>query len=145
MRTGTEPGDSPDTVYDERTFFQKSCRQPGTRINQIMCWIEAGWTDEQIATRLGKGTEERDISVYRKALNGTLCDLETGRAPQSARVSPVAQNYEMVGALYFGQHMTRASIAAGMGLKKKTVDSCIDKYRREYKVTRRAPFKGKEV
>ena len=136
----TEAGDSPDALFDRRTIFEMRCRQKGTRINWIMTMIERGLDDKEIAERVRARTkhpcDKRTIRVYRKALYGQLCDMRTGRGNQSDRGSVIKGNFEKVGALYFGQNIGRGEIARMMKLTPTTVDSCIERYRREFNAER---------
>lgn len=66
------------TARDER-LYQMYCRQPGTRINDIMTMIEAGYSDEAIAACFDRLNNQgahtciaSDIAVYRKAHDGKL-------------------------------------------------------------------------
>ena len=56
--------------------FIRYCRQPGTRIAQIMDYIDQGWSDEMIANVFDDGSGHyctaQDIAVYRKAHDGKL-------------------------------------------------------------------------
>ena len=80
-------------------MFQRYCRQPGTRINDIMVLIESGFSDEEIAGIVGTkkkdgcmDTQALDIAVYRKALHGDLCRLATWEDPMENRL---ARGYQM--------------------------------------------------
>ena len=127
-------------AFDRRTIFEQRCRQKGTRINWIMTMIELGLDDKEIAarvrTRTGMPCDRKTINVYRKALEGRLCDMRTGRGNQSMAVSLARKVYKRVGRMYFEEGKSRMGIAMELGIKRKTVDSCIDKYRRETGATR---------
>ena len=80
------------TAYEEK-MFQHYCRQPGTRINDIMVLIESGFSDAEIADIIGhknsKGqsdTKAYDIKVYRKALHGDLCRLMVWEQQSNVRL-----------------------------------------------------------
>ena len=71
------------TVQEEK-MFQRYCRQPGTRINDIMTLIEHGYSDFDIADMFDRRNDSGnhtcaadDIAVYRKAMNGELCHIAT--------------------------------------------------------------------
>ena len=138
----TEAGDSPDALFDTRTIFEMRCRQKGTRINWIMTMIERGLDDKEIAERVRHRTKQpcdrKTIRVYRQALYGQLCDLNTRRAPQADLVSRIKAHYMQVGALYCGQNIGRGEIARKTGLDPTTVDSCIERYRREFNAERKS-------
>ena len=51
-------------------------------------------------------------------------------------VSVIAACYELVGALYFGQGMSRGAIARELSMELVTVESCIERYRRTYRAVR---------
>ena len=71
MEAASEAGAWP--AMDNEAFV-RMCRQRGTRCDAIMSLIEGGLSDAEIAMRY-RDTSARDISVYRKALRGELCDL----------------------------------------------------------------------
>ena len=72
---------------DAETAFQRYCRRPGTRCNDIMRLIDMGFTDEEIAGIVSQmphkgrgqnpnaGCDAVTISVYRKAHDNKLCKL----------------------------------------------------------------------
>lgn len=80
------------TEHEEHMFYCY-CRQPKTRINDIMTLIESGFTDEEIAAIVGTkkangilDTSASDIAVYRKVLHGDLCRLATWEDPMENRL-----------------------------------------------------------
>ena len=75
-----------NSVYAE-TAFERYCRKPGTRCNDIMRLIDMGFTDAEIADIVSQmpskvrgqnpnaGCDAVTISVYRKAHDNKLCKL----------------------------------------------------------------------
>ena len=76
----------PNSV-DGKTAFERYCRRPGTRCNDIMRLIDMGFTDAEIADMVSQmphkgrgqnpnvGCDAVTISVYRKAHDNKLAKL----------------------------------------------------------------------
>jgi len=125
-RVETHPQD-----FDGQTVFEKCCRQPGTRINWIMTRIEQGWTDEDIAAKAG--TTARVIAVYRKALTGTLCVIETSHGNPAETYDKISFTYKRVGYMHYSMGMTRSAIAQALGISDRRVRTCLERYRNKMK------------
>ena len=74
--------------YDNRSPFERYCRQKGTRIDAIMTRLERGEDERELADRYHTGIET--IRVYRKALEGKLTsghsiDSGTKRSPETTK------------------------------------------------------------
>ena len=67
--------------YDEKAYFEKYCRKPGTRCNKIMQMIETGGSNQFIANKFN--TIPSVIEVYRRAYNGTLSKINHDNMPST--------------------------------------------------------------
>lgn len=122
-----------------RTPFERMCRVPGTRCNAIMEMIERGMSDEEIANTIKRtpgrirgqnpnaGTDAVTISVYRKALNGTLTEA-SGEAFRTDDKPVAALVYRMR-----EQGMKNTEISAALGLTRNQVDHYFRKRRKRSK------------
>lgn len=119
---------SPSPPLTPAEIFAAKCRQKGTRIDAIMTRIERGESNREIAERYG--ADDETIEVYRKALEGRLCDLDSGRAAQAETKSLREERYRQVVGMYYAQGMRQFEIADALGLSKGTVKGIINKSKR---------------
>ena len=109
-------------------IFAAKCRQKGTRIDDIMTRIERGESNRDIAERYG--ADDETIEVYRKALEGRLCDLSSGRAAIAETKNLREERYRQVVGMYYVRGMRQCDIAQALGVTKGTVKAIINKSKR---------------
>ena len=75
--------------YDNRSPFERYCRQKGTRIDAIMTRLERGEDERELADRYHTGVET--IRVYRKALEGKLSRGRLGMPHEDNAMAKLAK------------------------------------------------------